>query len=182
MSQSHSTFGFADSNTIEPPGPIGRFVRAILAYGSLYWVFEITRQGEMAALTHPYILLFTLFALYLTPYVVNIGFGVRLGFWPRFVAIAGIGVVAAWSWNQSGNWISQPLWWAVLAMNTYVFAHLGVSFALAALFGTQGCEMRSIPILLGRLSGRPARDHHCPGPIGQLDQWEASMRSGNRNE
>jgi len=182
MSQSPPTFGFADSNTIQPPGPIGRFVRAILAFGSLYWVFEITRQGELWTLTHPYTLLFTLMALYLTPYAVNIGFGVRLGFWPRIVAIAGIGLVAIWGWNQSGIWTSQPLWWAVLALNIYVFSHLGISFALSALFGTQGCEMRSIPILLGRLSGRPARDHHCPGPIGQLDRWEASIWSGNRNE
>lgn len=182
MSPSRSTFGFAESNTIQPPGPIGRFVRAILGYGSLYWVFEITRDGESAALTHPYILLFTLIALYLAPYVVNIGFGLKLGFWPRLAAIAGLGVAAYVGWNQSGSWISEPLWWAVLALNVYVFSHLGVSFALSALFGTQGCEMRSIPILLGRMSGRPARDHHCPGPIGQLDAWEASLGSANRNE
>ena len=60
----------------------------------------------------------------------------------------------------------------MFCINLYAFIHLGLSFLLAAVFGTPGCEMRAQPILIGRMMGHEVRDHECPGPIGTIDRWE----------
>jgi hypothetical protein len=46
--------------------------------------------------------------------------------------------------------------------------------------GTPGCEMRAIPDLLGRLTGHTAQEHHCPGFITPLDNWEARRYQSGR--
>ena len=65
-----------------------------------------------------------------------------------------------------------PLGALAYAMTVYTFGHLGVSFVLAAFLATPGCEMRAMPDLLGRLTGRMAQEHHCPAFIQPLDNWE----------
>lgn len=42
-------------------------------------------------------------------------------------------------------------------------ANSGVSFLLASVLGTPGCEMRAIPHLAVLLTGRETREHFCPG-------------------
>lgn len=55
----------------------------------------------------------------------------------------------------------------------YFYGHLGVSFLLAAAIGTPGCEMRSIPELIGRARGTPSHEHRCPvGFLARIDEWE----------
>ena len=68
---------------------------------------------------------------------------------------------------------APPLGALVYGMTVYTFTHLGISYVLATLLRTPGCEMRAIPDLLGRLTGRTAAEHHCPGFITPLDNWEA---------
>jgi hypothetical protein len=36
--------------------------------------------------------------------------------------------------------------------------------------------MRAIPHLAGIISGRPSKEHFCPGFIDLIDRWEAKMK------
>ncbi len=175
MAGTEPTFRFDAAGTIPPPGWIGRAVRAFLGYGSLYWVYQIISFGDAAALTNFYVIGLTLFALQLVPYTVNIGSGVKLSFWPRLIAALGIAIAGYFGWQSTGDIASPTLWNAIAILNIYVYGHLGISFALSAIFGTAGCEMRAVPILIGRLTGRKARDHYCPGPIRTIDNWERKL-------
>ena len=168
---------FLDGGSIPPPGPIGRSVRLLLGIGALYLVFQVSGISDARAISHPLVIVHTLFAIYLVGYVVNIGFGVRLGQLPRIAALIGLAIASLIGWQSASTLESVPLWQAVYWLNLYVYGHLGVSFLLAAAFGTPGCEMRSIPIMASRLSGGKARDHHCPGPIGRIDRWEERLTS-----
>lgn len=59
----------------------------------------------------------------------------------------------------------------------YLFIHLGLSFLLAAILATPGCEMRAFHDLFTRLTGVPTKEHYCPvGPLHLVDQWEAQRR------
>jgi len=69
----------------------------------------------------------------------------------------------------------HPLFGAALwAWSVCFFSHLGVSFTLPAIIATPGCEMRAIPQILGRISGRAIAEHHCPASsITKIDAWES---------
>lgn len=177
MAKTSPTFQFHGAGTLPPPGLIGRLSRLIFGGGAIYWAVQLFRFGEMDALTNAWVIGLTAFAVHLAPYTLNIGFGLRLGFWPRVVALGLIVGAAVVGWQTSGEWISPQLWATVYWTNLYVYLHLGGSFLLAALFGTAGCEMRAIPILIGRITQREIRDHECPGPIGAIDRWERSLKS-----
>ncbi|MFT6663016.1 MAG: hypothetical protein ACJA0K_003031 [Maricaulis maris] len=177
MAKPSPTYQFRDGGTIPPPGPIGRLSRLIFGAGAIYWAAQLFRFGEMDALTNAWVIGFTAFAVHLAPYTLNIGLGFRLGLWPRLLATGLLIGSAAIGWQSSGEWINSHLWSTAYWLNIYVYLHLGSSFFLAALFGTPGCEMRAIPILVGRIAGRETRDHECPGPIGAIDQWERSLKS-----
>lgn len=169
-------FQFHRAGTLPPPGPIGRLSRLIFGAGAVYWAIQLIRFGEVEALTNAWVIGLTVFAVQLLPYTLNIGLGVRLGFWPRPLALGLIVGAAIIGWQSNGEWINPLLWTSVLWLNLYVYLHLGGSFLLAAVFGTPGCEMRAMPILIGRMVGRDIRDHECPGPVGSIDRWERALK------
>jgi len=173
MTKKPEIFRFDVPGTIAPPRWIGRLVRLGFGVGALYWVRQLVVFGDAAALSNLWVIGLTAFALQLLPYVVNIGLGIGLGFWRRLTALALIGGAAIFGYATAQTLVSDTLWFVVFGLNIYVYGHLGASFVASALFATPGCEMRAIPILLGKLFGRPVRDHYCPGVIGKIDQWEA---------
>jgi hypothetical protein len=72
----------------------------------------------------------------------------------------------------------QQLWKPLLAWFMYgvmivVLGILTLSFLLAALLRTPGCEWRAIPHLLARWQGREIEAHPCSIYLHKLDQWEA---------
>ena len=120
-----------------------------------------------------FVFLWPVVALWLLPPVVNLGFGRSWKNRPRIVvllACAGAILVDLFVYGQIWG---PPLGAVVYAVTVYTFAHLGLSFVLATLLATPGCEMRAIPDLIGRLTGRTAQEHHCPGFIQPIDDWEA---------
>ena len=120
------------------------------------------------------------FALWLLPPVVNLGFGRSWRNRPRLVVLGlGVGAMVVDLLVYEQLW-APPLGALVYGTTVYIFAHLGLSFILATLLGTPGCEMRAIPDLLGRLTGRAAAEHHCPGFIQPLDDWEARRTQSAR--
>lgn len=80
---------------------------------------------------------------------------------------AGIGWLA---FGSANHWLPGFALWLWL---TYTFLHLGLSFVLAVIMATPGCEMRAIPGLFGRLTGHSADEHGCPATfITAIDNWE----------
>ncbi len=169
------------SGTLPPPGPLGRLVRAGLGLGCLAVVRSVV-EGWAAltgAVLPPGIGLWIIVALglYAFPYVVSLGFTRRSSRLPRWAALAlGIGW-AALNLALTGAVWSAGLGWAIAVWAAYTFGHLGVSFLLAALLATPGCEMRAIAHLLARLRSGNALEHACPGLLDPLDRWELGRSS-----
>ena len=166
-----------EEGSLDRPGPIGRIVRLVLGIVCSYALYQLivyrasiiaTPVSVLANLT-----VMVLAALFIINYVVNIGFGKSFGRWPSYVSIAAVLLFAMMSWLAFGTpdhpMLGVVLWlWLV-----YFYLHLGVSFVLAAAIATPGCEMRAIPELVGRLTGRRVEEHHCPASfITRIDAWE----------
>ncbi len=165
------------------PGIIGRLVRLSLAVLCLQALWRLLNE-HAALIATPVNLLPEFALLMLAPlcifnYVVNIGFSKNWGRWPLWVSLGGIGTLATLSFAASGSLDGPLLGAPLLLWLVYFYAHLGISFLLAALIATPGCEMRSIPELFGRIIGRDAAGHHCPVAIlGKIDAWEQKKFGG----
>ena len=171
-----------EPGTLIRPGPIGRIVRLALGILCLYALFEIVRYWSWTAAnpiaTLPNRALLLIAPICIFNYVVNIGFSKSWGAYPLISSIAVLAIAAVVSLLLSGGFehvlfgITLNLWFA------YFYAHLGLSFVLAAIIATPGCEMRSIPELFGRIKGLPVQEHHCPAAfITKIDAWERSKNA-----
>ena len=171
-----------EPGSLPKPGPIGRVVRLLFGLLCLWFVSELlvaTRSlvagnGEILPLVWNGILL----GLFLISYVINIGFSRSRGKMPAIASAAFLAVAALASYLSSGTIETNLFARAAWIWELYLFAHLGLSFALSAVIGTPGCEMRAIHDLYSRITGNPTKEHYCPiGPLHPIDQWEA-RRSG----
>lgn len=171
---------FVKPGTLVKPGPIGRIVRLLLGvwccYGAVHFAEspgDFLRQDAAPA----DLFIGPALAFWLLPPVVNLGWGVNWKNRPRlvFLLLCGAAVVADLAFY--GAFWAPPLGLLLWIVTVYTLGHLGVSFLLAVFLATPGCEMRAIPDLIGRLRGRKALEHHCPGPFTPLDNWEAKLRS-----
>jgi hypothetical protein len=171
-----------EPGSLPKPGPIGRVVRLLFGLLCLWFVSELlvaTRSlvagnGEILPLVWNGILL----GLFLISYVINIGFSRSWGKMPAIASAAFLAVAALASYLSSGTIETNLFARAAWIWELYLFAHLGLSFALSAVIGTPGCEMRAIHDLYSRITGNPTKEHYCPiGPLHPIDQWEA-RRSG----
>lgn len=179
--------GFVEPGTLRPPGPIGRLVRLILGVVCGWFIVALTLEGPVQiAARFPYIedLWFWLIvALYLFSYVINIGFGRSWERWPQFAIITCAIVASITSYVTYNSFWGPPFAWFIIVWLTYVYAHLALSFVLAAILATPGCEMRALPQLVAIVSGRPLMVHHCPVDLlSRIDAWEAEKQSGSKNE
>lgn len=168
------TFRFDEPGTLMRPGPIGRIVRLSLGALCLWLVWQLVTRSGIPDLYNPSFWVMAAFGLVLAPYVVNIGFGVTWGAWPRMISGIIILVVAAFSFAEGGSVLGAPLWATVAIWMIYIYGHLGISFLLSAILATPGCEMRALPHLLGMVFRNDTREHYCPGFIENVDQWEQS--------
>lgn len=166
-----------EAGTLARPGPVGRLVRVGLGVVCLYVLWQVVRYAD-AVVAQPFSHLPNLALMILAPicifnYVVNIGFTRSWGRRPLIVSLVVllVSAVAAVGWSGSPDHL---LFGAPLAVwLAYFYAHLGVSFVLAGLLATPGCEMRAIPELIGRVRGAPVAEHPCPAAfITKLDAWE----------
>ena len=174
--------------TLVKPGPIGRFVRLVSGVFVTYAFADMLLNGILAldgsrglvtTVTPTYWvfwLVLTVFFL-VTPYVINIGFSRNWGRKSQLAILAIAAVLVAYSYLTDGTVWSPALGWFVYIWITYVSGHLGISFLLAALLATPGCEMRAIPHLYMLVTGRETKEHYCPGHLDKLDKWEAKLKS-----
>lgn len=174
-------FHFDMEGTLPPPGPIGRLVRLVLGLLIATFIYDWVQRIDSSDFYNPFILFWMAVSVALVPYVVNIGFGINRGAKPRYVLLALWALAAAIGFLLEGGFRSEILWSAVELSQIYIYGHLGVSFLLAAILATPGCEMRAIPHLWGKVSGKSSREHYCPGFIDNVDRWERNRKKGNQS-
>ena len=121
-----------------------------------------------------------LVALCIFNYVVNIGFSRDWHRFPVFISVAVFALLALASYFITSSPSSPILGIPIVIWLAYFYAHLGISFVLAAILATPGCEMRAIPQLFNNIKGRHSMEHHCPSSIiSGIDNWERT-RLGNK--
>lgn len=173
---------FEPPGSLAPPGWIGRSVRLLVGLWLLLALYSLAGFGwEVFVVAGPPSgwtwWAFIAIAFWITPPVVNIGFTRDWSGRPRAViaAVAGFAIVLDLSFY--GTWWAPPLGAFVWLWLVYFSAHLGVSFVLAAVLATPGCEMRAIPHLWTRLTGRSTAEHYCPSFLDRIDRWELERAS-----
>ena len=173
-----------EPGTLPKPGPVGRLAR--LAFGALclWYVFGlvelsgslVTGDGHIQSVIWNGVLP----GLFLVSYVINIGYSRAWKKWPAIASAGMLLLVGAIGYQTNGVVETECLARFIWVWLLYVFAHLGVSFALSGIIGTPGCEMRAIHDLYSRLTGVPTKEHRCPvGPLHHVDQWEAGRNRTN---
>lgn len=178
----HLEMHFEEPGSLPQPAIVGRIVRLLLGLWLLFLAVDLLRSGpvgliDTSAPTHWSWWLAVAIGLAVFPYVVNIGFTLDWKHWPR-VAVLGIsGLLVALDLLVYGTWWAPPLGAVTFLWMLYWTAHLGLSFALAAIIATPGCEMRAIPHLWTLTSDRPTKEHYCPGFLDRLDAWERQRRT-----
>lgn len=177
---------FDAPGTLTKAGVVGRLVRFILGVFITKFFIDIVLNsilaldGSRALVTTvaPTYWMFwsTIAVLFLvTPYVINIGFGVNWRRRSQYVIVALAAMLVLYSYLMYGTVWSPATGWFVYIWMAYVTGHLGIAFLLAGLLGTPGCEMRSIPHLYTKLTGHETKEHYCPGHLDKLDIWEAKL-------
>ena len=161
---------------------MGRVVRLLFGLLCLWYVSELLAAAGtlMASNGHivPLVWNGILPGLFLTSYVVNIGFSRSWGKMPAIASAVVLAAAALASYLSMGTVETKLFARVAWIWELYLFAHLGLSFVLSAVIGTPGCEMRALHDLYSRITGNTTKEHYCPiGPLHPIDQWEA-RRSG----
>ena len=168
--------------TLPPPGPIGRGVRLAFGFLCLWYLFHLLQisgnllgsDGHIRQLIWNGIII----GLFLISYIVNIGFSKDWKKWPALVSVAVFFAMGGFSFLFQGNFETLTLASTIWLWELYLFSHLGLSFILAGLIGSPGCEMRAFHHLYSKISGKPTKEHVCPvGPLHSIDQWESKRRT-----
>ena len=171
-----------EPGSLPKPGPVGRIIRLLFGLLCLWYVSELLAAAGSLIASNGHILPLVwngiLPGLFLISYVINIGFSHSLGKMPAIVSAAVLAAAALASYFSSGTVETGLFARVTWIWELYLFAHLGLSFVLAAVIGTSGCEMRALHDLYSRISGNPTKEHYCPiGPLHPIDQWEARRSS-----
>jgi hypothetical protein len=154
------------------PGPIGLAIRVILGAIAIYAFIDLAGEWNVFLRTDPieserY---FTVFTLCLLADVFNIGLRRRWGAWPVVVLLAVAAVMGTTGYLASGEIWTTPLTTWVYAADVLVFAALAVSFPVAIVTRTPGCEFNAIPRLVAWLRGTADEEtRRCLLRIDALD-------------
>jgi hypothetical protein len=163
------------------PGPIGSAIRVILGAALIYWAFVPLLTKWNVFLEHDPIeseRYYTLFTLWMLPYVFNFTFRRRWGPWPTVVFVAGGAALGLVGYLVSGEFWNPVLAGWVYAGDFLVMAALAVSFPVAVATRSPGCELGAIPWLIARRGGRIDASPRpgCAVGLDHLDRWEATRR------
>jgi hypothetical protein len=160
------------------PGPIGLGIRVILGATVLYWFGALLTKWSGFVERDPIESgrLYTLFTIWWLPEVFALTFRRPWGRWPAVVFVAGGGAIGLAGYLTGGG-----VWNPVLAGWTYagdllVWGALAVSFPVAVLARSPGCELGALPWLLAGRHGWAAPRSGCAVGLDRLDVWEASRK------
>ena len=167
-----------EPGTLVKPGPIGRTVRLVFGLLLLWYVAELwsvkdalfsTDGGVISTIWNG-----VLPGLFLISYVVNIGYSRSWKKWPAIISAGVFLAVGVYGYFVHRSAETSVLAGGIWIWELYLYSHLGLSFLLAAIIATPGCEMRAFHDLFTRLTGVPTKEHYCPvGPLHPVDRWEA---------
>ncbi len=168
--------------TLASPGMIGRLTRLVFGLLCVLYVYKLLSVtfSLLDSQQHIRPLLWNglLPALFLVSYVINIGYSRHWRKWPAFISALILAAAALVGFLIDGVWESALLARTLWLWEMYLFLHLGLSFVLAAILATPGCEMRAFFHLFSIITGKPRHDHQCPiGPLRHIDDWESNHRS-----
>ena len=169
---------FKESGTLTRPGVVGRLVRFIAGGICLYFLFVVLIGAGKIVHLQLSILAWigVAYCFYAIPYAVNIGLNRNWKWWPQAIYLFLVLDAGCVSFFLFGSFFGPPMGFALLMLLVFILGYFGISFFLAAILAIPGCEVRAIPYLIGRMLGRPSPEHHCPGFLGPLDEWEARRR------
>lgn len=168
---------FLEPGSLSKPGMVGRSVRLIFGMFCIYALWQLFTVAPYV-ISDPFtylanLVLMIAFALCLINYVVNLGFSRNWRNYPLLVSLVWFGSIAVFGYLAGAEFWNRLFGISLLLWLGYFFAHLGISFLLAAILGTPGCEMRAIPELFGKIAGRQVSEHRCPVSfINKIDEWE----------
>jgi hypothetical protein len=138
------------------PGPIGLLIRMVLGAVAVYALVELVTKWDIFRdqnLIESDFWFVTVFTVCLLADVFNIGLRRRWGVWPIVVFLAGAAAIGSASYLASREiWTTALAAW-VYAGDLVVFAALSVSFPVAIVMRTPGCELNALPKLVARLRG-----------------------------
>jgi hypothetical protein len=167
-----------DSHEMRPgsarPGPVGLLIRVVLGAAAVYALVELVTQWDSFRdqnLIESDFWFITLFTLCLLADVFNIGLRRRWGVWPIVVFLAGAAVLGLASYLAAGEvWTTVLAAW-VYAGDLLVFGALSVSFPVAIVMRTPGCELNALPRLVARLRGTADQEtRRCLLGVDLLDR------------
>lgn len=173
---------FESKGSLAPPRWKGRLVRLLFGAWLLLGLYNLLSEGWGALVdasppSRWEWWAFMAVGFWLLPYVVNIGFTRSWRRRPQIVLAAALAAAVIADLVFYGTWWAPPLGTLVWTWLVYFSFHLGASFVVSALTATPGCEMRALPHLWTRLTGRDTKEHYCPGFIDTVDRWEAGRSS-----
>lgn len=166
-----------EPGSLPKPGPVGRLMRITLGLLCAWYVkaiFDVSGSliagdGHIRSVIWNGIIP----GLFLVSYIINIGFSRAWGKRPAFASALALGAIALAGYFLEEQIETEVLARAIWIWEVYLFSHLGISFLIAGILGTPGCELRALHDLYSRISGVPTKEHYCPvGPLHPIDQWE----------
>jgi hypothetical protein len=120
--------------------------------------------------------LYTLFTIWWLPEVFALTFRRRWGLWPAVAFLAGGAAIGLIGYLAGGGvWNPVLAGWAY-AGDLLAWGALAVSFPVAIVTRSPGCELGALPWLLGGREGEAAPRRGCAVGLDRLDAWEASRR------
>jgi hypothetical protein len=167
-----------DSQEMRPgpavPGPVGLLLRVVLGAAAVYALVELLTKWDVFRdqnLIESDFWFVTMFTLCLLADVFNIGLRRRWGPWPIVVFLAGAAVLGLASYLAAGEvWTTALAAW-VYAGDLLVFGALSLSFPVAIVMRTPGCELNALPRLVARLRGTAdAETRRCLLGVDLLDR------------
>jgi hypothetical protein len=163
------------------PGPAGRLVRLLFGFLCLWYVSGLIEVAgspmDDTGHIRPLIWNGVVLGLFLISYVINIGFSRAWKKWPAFASAGVLLAAAGFGYLSEGTVETPLLGWMIWSWELYLFSHLGVTFVIAGIIGTPGCEMRAFHDLYSRVTGTATKEHYCPvGPLHPIDQWESRRK------
>ena len=170
---------FKEPGSIEQPRIIGRIVRFLIGIACLDLVRQIVDDiPGMIERGWPvnFVSVCTiLLGFYLLKRVINLGFTLNENYRAQIIVALVTLIIILLEWSLGHLLFSEISTAFLMFWMTYVYGHLGISFALSAIIKTPGCEMRAIPQLWTLMTGRKTLEHHCPGFLNNIDNWEKNL-------
>jgi len=175
---------FEDQGSLQRPGLYGRLVRFAIGVYLLYFSFQLIPDFQHFVKNGIPLyggnLMGLIVIFWVLPYVVNIGWSINSKRMPQYIVVVVSLLLGGLDFVNSGIFYGPFLKIFTVTWFFYVTVHLGISMVLAGLMATPGCEMRAIPQIWARLTGKKTREHFCPGFLNSFDRWERGSDSSSK--